>query len=135
MANRPFKECKCSTCHKLTRQANGYCDDHQSLAQQDEAKRQAYYDRYKRNKKTQKHYQSKEHKIWAKAIATKSNGLCVLCSTVEAPTIGTEADHIIPIETPEGWKRRLEISNGQWLCHSCHMKKTAQDKIKYSLKS
>ena len=83
----------------------------------------------------QAHYQSKEHKIWAKAIAAKSHGLCVMCSTPSNPTIGTEADHIIPIETDEGWKRRLEINNGQWLCHRCHMKKTAQDRKKYTQKN
>lgn len=135
MANRPFKECKCSTCHELTRSANGYCDKHQYLAVKNETMRQAYYDRYSRNKKTKQHYQSKEHKIWAKAIAAKSHGLCVMCSTPSNPTIGTEADHIIPIETDEGWKRRLEINNGQWLCHRCHMKKTAQDRKKYAQKN
>lgn len=32
----------------------------------------------------------------------------------------TEVDHIVPIQTPEGWARRYEWDNLQSLCHDCH---------------
>ena len=43
---------------------------------------------------------------------------CKLCGSW-----ATEVDHIIPIQTPEGWERRYEWDNLQSLCTQCHNKK------------
>lgn len=129
MALRSFRECKCVGCHNLTRDT--YCDEHIHMKIEDEKKRQIYYDKYKRNKKTRTHYLSKEHKLWATVVRSNAKGLCQICSTSSDPIIGTEADHIIPIDTVEGWERRLDPTNGQLLCHACHMKKTTDDLKKY----
>ena len=40
---------------------------------------------------------------------------CVKCNK-----IASEVDHIIPIQTPEGWELRLDYSNTQSLCLDCH---------------
>jgi 5-methylcytosine-specific restriction protein A len=45
--------------------------------------------------------------------------------TVDADVV----DHIIPIEVD--WSKRLDKSNLQPLCHSCHAKKTADDVREY----
>ena len=37
--------------------------------------------------------------------------------------IATEVDHIVPIQTPEGWERRLDYSNTRSLCTECHNKR------------
>lgn len=129
MALKPFRECKCLGCHNLTRDT--YCEVHMHMKIDEEKKRQVYYDMHKRNKVTRKYYQSKEHKLWVVAVKRKAKGLCELCSTIEAPVIGSEADHIIPIDTPEGWSKRMDLSNGQLLCHNCHMNKTAKDLKNY----
>lgn len=34
--------------------------------------------------------------------------------------IATEVDHIIEIQTPEGWTKRLDYDNTRSLCHACH---------------
>lgn len=129
MALKPLRECKVIGCHKLTR--NTYCEEHKDMAVANEKARQKYYDEHLRNKKTKAHYQSKEHRLWANEVKRKAKGLCQCCSTVDAPVVGTDADHIIPIDTPKGWNRRLDINNGQLLCHKCHMIKTANDREKY----
>lgn len=131
MALKPFRECKKIGCHNLTRET--YCDEHKYLYAEDEKKRQQFYDRHIRDKRSTKHYQSKEHKLWSKEVQRRAKGLCQRCSTTDRPIIGTEADHIIPIRTDEGWNRRLDINNGQLLCHKCHMIKTDEDKKKYGL--
>lgn len=43
---------------------------------------------------------------------------CKICGK-----IATEVDHIVPIQTPEGWERRLDWGNLQSLCVDCHNKK------------
>lgn len=37
--------------------------------------------------------------------------------------IANEVDHIIEIQTPEGWERRLDYGNTRSLCHDCHNKR------------
>lgn len=43
---------------------------------------------------------------------------CVWCGRV-----ASEVDHIIEIQTPEGWDRRLDKSNLRSMCHACHDKR------------
>ena len=43
---------------------------------------------------------------------------CVMCGG-----IATEVDHVIPIQTPEGWELRLDYNNTRSLCHGCHDKR------------
>lgn len=43
---------------------------------------------------------------------------CQMCGK-----IATEVDHIIEIQTPEGWELRLEWGNTRSLCHDCHDKR------------
>ena len=37
--------------------------------------------------------------------------------------IATEVDHIVEIQTPEGWERRLDYTNTRSLCTNCHNKR------------
>lgn len=43
---------------------------------------------------------------------------CELCGQV-----GTEVHHVQPIQTPEGWERRLDYDNLELLCIVCHNKR------------
>ena len=43
---------------------------------------------------------------------------CVWCGA-----FANEVDHIIEIQTPEGWERRLDYDNTRSLCHTCHDKR------------
>lgn len=59
--------------------------------------------------------------------------LCVLCSVDGLkPVVADVVHHIIPVTVD--WSLRLDYSNCQPLCHDCHNKQTAEDKIKYSNK-
>lgn len=40
---------------------------------------------------------------------------CAVCGG-----IASEVDHIVEIQTPEGWERRLDYDNTRSLCHDCH---------------
>ena len=50
---------------------------------------------------------------------------CAMCNR-----IATEVDHIVAIQTPEGWERRLDYSNTRSLCHDCHDKRHGRFKKK-----
>lgn len=55
----------------------------------------------------------------------QQNPLCAICLANDLVTLATEVDHITPIKhEPE---RKLDWSNLQSLCHSCHSRKTANE--------
>jgi len=51
-----------------------------------------------------------------------NNPLCAACSTEDWPVSATDVDHIVPVvQAPD---RRLDPTNLQSLCRSCHGRKT-----------
>ena len=50
---------------------------------------------------------------------------CVWCGR-----IATEVDHIIEIQIPEGWEKRLDYDNTRSLCNACHNKRHGRFKKK-----
>ena len=68
--------------------------------------------------RNQQFYQSKDWKV-ARKIKIEADPLCEHCETLVP---AKEVDHIIPINT--NWKIRLDFSNLQSLCKSCHSRKT-----------
>lgn len=77
----------------------------------------------KRDEESRKHYQTSAHRRWRRAVILRAACRCQACGTfsTNAPL---HADHIIPIS--EGGSR-LDLSNGQALCQSCHSSKTARE--------
>lgn len=41
----------------------------------------------------------------------------------ECGAIASEVHHIVPIQTDEGWERRLDYNNLECVCVYCHNKK------------
>lgn len=123
MPKRAKKPCAYPGCSKLV-SGQTYCEKH---FKEVEKKRQKLYDRYQRNKKIARFYSNAR---WQKLRdrKLKNDPLCEHCLP-DVVTPATEVDHIIPVEVD--WSRRLDWNNLQSLCHSCHMKKTAEDKKKY----
>lgn len=72
----------------------------------------------KRKPKYIKFYNSSEWRILANKRLQDDKYKCVMCGKV-----ASEVDHIVPIQTDDGWARRLDYSNTQSLCLSCHNKK------------
>lgn len=62
-------------------------------------------------------YRSKEWRDDARAYAVSVGHRCEECGAV-----GTDTHHVVPIQTDEGWARRLDWSNYRYLCVPCHNK-------------
>lgn len=72
----------------------------------------------KRDPKYIRFYRSSEWKILSRKRLQDDGYKCVKCGKM-----ASEADHIEPIQTPEGWERRLDYYNTQSLCLECHNEK------------
>lgn len=128
----------CPRCKKLIPVGVAYCDDCRPRAEQQAAeaierraafKRKKYNQQYnsKRDPKYLTFYRSKDWKITSRAKLQSCGYKCEL--KLEGCTkIATEVDHTIPIQTPEGWGRRLDWSNLKGTCTSCHNRKHARFK-------
>ncbi|WP_420796749.1 HNH endonuclease signature motif containing protein [Alkalihalophilus marmarensis] len=57
------------------------------------------------------------------------NPLCEWCERDGRLEPMVDVDHVVPVK--QEWERRLDVSNLQSLCRSCHAKKTAEDREKY----
>jgi 5-methylcytosine-specific restriction protein A len=58
----------------------------------------------------------------------KKDPLCQICLANGFYKEGLDIDHIV--EVTDDYSLRLELSNLQTLCRSCHMKKTNDERIK-----
>lgn len=123
MNQKPLKPCNKPGCSNLTR--SGYCEQHKNAKKENDR----YYNKFIRNKKHDRFYHSSAWKKAREIIKIRDNGLCVKCFENKKIVIGTIVDHIIPLSVD--WDKRLEESNLQLLCASCHNLKTAEDLKKY----
>lgn len=118
----PKKICNQINCHTLISMSERYCDEHK----RDKVKEtNVNYDRYKRNKEHSKFYNSSEWRELRRVVLERTGGLCVKCIEFDIVTKANVVDHIISVE--KDYTKRLDITNLQPLCHSCHNKKTADD--------
>jgi len=94
------------------------------VAEEREARARAYKldsnKRYnkKRDPKYVRFYNSGEWRTLSAKRLQDDGYKCVLCKA-----IASEVDHIVPIQTPEGWERRLDYTNTRLLCLDCHNKR------------
>lgn len=115
----------CARCGRLIPYGHTYCTrcqevvDQQQTARRQEARAQAQQ-RYnkKRNPKYLQFYRSKAWRMLSAKRLQDDGFRCRQCRS-----IATEVDHIIPIQTPEGWDKRLDYDNTQSLCTRCHNEK------------
>lgn len=83
------------------------------------------YDKNRRDKIHAAFYRSAEWIRARESVMEQYAGLCAECSKLDLITNADVVDHIVPLTLD--FSKRLEYSNLQPLCHSCHNKKTAQD--------
>jgi 5-methylcytosine-specific restriction enzyme A len=68
---------------------------------------------------TASHYNTPEHKAWAREVTRRAGGACQACGAIGKRLF---ADHVI--ELRDGGSP-TDPTNGRALCGSCHTKKTA----------
>ena len=68
-----------------------------------------------RDPKYSQFYNSKAWRTLSRKRIQDDGYKCVKCGK-----IASEVDHIIPIQTPDGWERRFDFDNLQSLCVRCH---------------
>lgn len=115
----------CNKCGVLIPYGAVYCSVCKPIVDEErEARRQEYNkDSNKRYNQTRdpkygKFYRGIEWRTLSRKRLQDDGYRCVMCGG-----IASEVDHIIPIQTPEGWERRLDYDNTQSLCTCCHNKK------------
>jgi 5-methylcytosine-specific restriction enzyme A len=88
------------------------------------------FDKYKRNSKAEKFYNSK---LWRKTrdiVFTRDTGLCQSCLKRNKMVSGDVVHHKVELlDGEKGWSLRLDHSNLITLCHDCH---NGIHKTKYS---
>lgn len=77
---------------------------------------------YRTNEKFYNSYEWKKKRL---SILKRDGGLCKECFKIGIVEVGNIVDHIIPLKA--NYELRLDDSNLQTLCSSCHNKKTAEE--------
>lgn len=115
----------CAKCGNLIPYGRTYCERCTPIEEEERAARlgvaRKNYNRgynKRRDPKYGRFYHSREWRTLARKRIQDDGYKCLECGE-----FATEVDHIIPIQTPEGWDLRFDWSNLQSLCVNCHNKK------------
>ena len=115
----------CNRCGNLIQFGSAYCETCKPIVQAEREKRiqesrRKSNRRYnkERDPKYSRFYNSAEWRMLSAKRLQDDGFRCQWCKA-----IATEVDHIIEIQTPEGWERRLDYDNTRGLCHDCHDKR------------
>lgn len=108
----------CKRCGNLIPYGHTYCDTCKPIAEAELL--EAKGDSNKRYNKTRdpkytRFYNSSDWRTLSRKRLQDDGYKCVKCGK-----FASEVDHIIPIQTPEGWEKRLDYDNTRSLCVSCH---------------
>lgn len=102
-------------------QQPAYCKEHLAAMHK-------RYDTTQRDPKRTAFYKSQSWKRLRQSVLIEAFGLCGMCSQEGYVKPGDTVHHIIPIETAEGWERRLDRSNLMLVCREHHAKIHKNDK-------
>lgn len=116
----------CPRCKRMMPYGPAYCEDCTPIAQAElEAikernikKKQAKYNA-RRDSKYMAFYRSKAWRLQSRAKLQSVSYQCE-AKLEGCQGLAVETHHIKPIQTPEGWDLRLEWSNLEAVCTSCH---------------
>ena len=115
----------CNRCGNLIPYGPSYCSvcrpiveaEREQRLRESRLKSNRVYNKTRDPKYTQFYNSGDWRTLSAKRLADDGY-LCAWCNK-----IATEVDHIIEIQTPEGWPKRLDYDNLRSLCHDCHDKR------------
>lgn len=112
----------CNRCGNLIPYGGGYCTrckpivEAECEARRVESKRESdkRYNK-RRDPKYIRFYHSSEWRVLSTRYTQDKGYKCELCGRM-----ATQVHHIKPIQTPDGWTRRLDYDNLELLCTKCH---------------
>ncbi|MFH5834561.1 HNH endonuclease [Proteiniclasticum sp. C24MP] len=112
----------CRKCGRVIPYPKTYCDSCQPLMEeQKKVNEKLSEQRYNKNRKIRKDpryakfYKSKEWRTLSRVYLRDHQYKCEQCNK-----IATEVHHVVPIQTEDGWTRRLDYENLEAVCINCH---------------
>ncbi len=115
MPTKPLRPCLVPGCPGLTRNTNGYCDEHQEVYESKVAHRRKRFDAI-RGSSTARGYDHQWQKVRKHKLVR--DPLCEECRRRGVITPAEEVHHVIPIREREDL--RLSLGNLESLCRRCH---------------
>lgn len=120
----------CPRCKRMMPYGPAYCPECKPIAeaqlqaiQERNAKQKAAKYNRARDPKYKAFYNSKGKTGWktlSRAYLQAAGYKCQAHLTADCQGIATEVHHVVPIQTPEGWARRLDWTNLEAVCTVCH---------------
>lgn len=113
----------CSKCNKPVAYPNRYCKRCQVIHEKETEENERLSERryyQNRDKKYLRFYNSKAWAVLKDKRLQDSNYMCDRCKELGRHKMATEVHHIKPIQTDEGWERRLDYDNTKSVCIECH---------------
>lgn len=117
----------CSRCKRMIPYGNKYCDkckpiiesEFKAKLQQSKRESNKRYNK-RRDPKYAQFYRSKQWRMLSASYMQKAGYKCEAQYDKDCRRFASEVHHIIPIQTEEGWARRLDITNLRAVCTHCH---------------
>lgn len=112
----------CPRCRRPTSARSGYCPQCRPIAERErEETRAAGARRYnaKRDKKLEAFYKTAAWRALSPALLSEREYKCELRHE-GCTKLAVEVHHVKPLDTPEGWTRRLDPTNCKIVCLNCH---------------
>lgn len=116
----------CNRCGNLIPYGRAYCEACTPIIEGErsarlEAARKEGNRRYNKKRGGTRYAEFYRGKDWRRLSRERIRADGYKC--VKCGAMASEVDHIIPIQTPEGWDRRYDWNNLQSLCIQCHNEK------------
>ena len=116
----------CPKCKRLIPHGWSYCPDCKPIAEAEreaaKEQRRLQYNKQYNSRRDPKYLTFYRSKAWRTTSKAKLHSVGYRCEGhLQGCTgIACEVHHIKPIQTPEGWEKRLEWENLEALCTACH---------------
>ncbi|WP_010309315.1 HNH endonuclease signature motif containing protein [Kurthia senegalensis] len=124
----PSKRCNAPLCRTLIDYRQQYCKEH---AQTSTRKQETYSERKEKDSEALKFYKSKQWQRTSRNYRYK-HPVCEVCKEIGIVSVANVVDHIKERKDLLADEQHLlyDESNLMSLCHTCHNRKTAAERIK-----